>query len=79
MAVRARIGEPQWGAIRMNVVFLIHNRPDLTRQVLGQIRAARPERLLVFADGPSDVYSGEIVAASAGAGSEGETMGALGR
>lgn len=34
------------------VVFLVFNRPELTRRVLAAIRAARPPRLLVVADGP---------------------------
>ena len=38
----------------MNVVFLIYNRPELTRRVFRAIAGARPERLLVVADGPKD-------------------------
>lgn len=38
----------------MNVAFLIYNRPELTRRVFETIAAARPERLLVVADGPRD-------------------------
>ena len=34
------------------VVFMIFNRPENTRQVFERIRAARPGRLLVVADGP---------------------------
>lgn len=34
------------------VVFIVFNRPDLTRQVFERIRAARPAILLVVADGP---------------------------
>lgn len=34
------------------IVFLIFRRPDLTAQVFEQIRAARPAKLLVVADGP---------------------------
>jgi hypothetical protein len=38
--------------IRTPVAMLIFNRPDLTAQVFQAIRAARPPRLLVVADGP---------------------------
>ena len=34
------------------VAFFVYNRPELTRQVLEAIRAARPRRLLIVADGP---------------------------
>ena len=34
------------------VLFVIFNRPDPTRQVFEQIRAAKPQRLYVAADGP---------------------------
>ena len=40
--------------IRINVAFLIYNRPALTQRVFDAIAAARPERLLVVADGPKD-------------------------
>lgn len=36
------------------VLFLIFNRPDTTAQVMEAIRAARPSRLYVAADGPRD-------------------------
>ena len=36
----------------MNVAFMIYNRPDLTARVFETIRRARPDRLLVVADGP---------------------------
>jgi hypothetical protein len=35
----------------MNIAFLMFNRPELTRQVFERIRDAKPERLLVVADG----------------------------
>jgi hypothetical protein len=41
------------------VVFLVFNRPELTRLVLAAIRAARPARLLIVADGPRDDVPGE--------------------
>lgn len=34
------------------VIFIIFNRPDTTRQAFETIRAARPSKLLVVADGP---------------------------
>jgi hypothetical protein len=40
------------GPIKTPVAIAIFNRPDLTRQVFAAIRAARPPRLLVIADGP---------------------------
>lgn len=36
----------------MNVVFLVYRRPDLTARAFAEIRRARPEQLLVVADGP---------------------------
>lgn len=41
------------------VLFLIFNRPNTTRQVFEAIRAARPPRLYVAADGPRSDRSGE--------------------
>lgn len=46
----------------MNVVFLIYRRPDLTQQVFAEIARARPERLLVVADGPRDAAEAELCA-----------------
>lgn len=37
---------------KLPVLFLIFNRPDTTRQVAEAIRACRPERLFIAADGP---------------------------
>ena len=34
------------------LVFIVFNRPDTTRRVWERIRAARPRRLFVIADGP---------------------------
>jgi hypothetical protein len=39
-------------ALETPVALLIFNRPDLTAQVFEAVRAARPKRLLVVADGP---------------------------
>jgi hypothetical protein len=41
------------------VIFIIFNRPDATRQVFETIRAARPSKLLVIADGPRANQPGE--------------------
>jgi hypothetical protein len=41
------------------VAFLVFNRPDTTARVLGAIRAARPRKLLVIADGPRPDRPGE--------------------
>ncbi len=41
------------------VVFLIFNRPDVTARVLAAIRAAKPAKLLVVADGPRPHKTGE--------------------
>lgn len=37
------------------VLLIIFNRPDTTKQVFAAVRAARPSRLYVAADGPRDV------------------------
>lgn len=44
---------------RSPVLFLVFNRPDTTRQVFEAIRAARPPRLYVAADGPRDGRAAE--------------------
>lgn len=41
------------------VVFLIFNRPDVTRRVFEMIRRARPKKLFVVADGPRADRPGE--------------------
>ena len=41
------------------VVFIVFNRPDTTARVFEEIRRARPERLLVVADGPRADRAGE--------------------
>lgn len=40
------------GVMKTPVAFIIFNRPDTTRQVFEQIRAAQPPKLFVIADGP---------------------------
>lgn len=46
--------------LKTPVAFLIFNRPDVTRRVFEAIAAARPERLLVVADGPRNTEEAEI-------------------
>ncbi len=41
------------------IIFLIFNRPETTAQVFAAIRAARPPKLLVVADGPRPDRAGE--------------------
>jgi len=41
------------------VAFIVFKRPDVTRQVLAAIRAARPPILFVIADGPREGRTGE--------------------
>lgn len=41
------------------VVFLIFNRPQLTKQVFAEIAKAKPKKLLVVADGPRPDRAGE--------------------
>lgn len=41
------------------VVMIVFNRPDLALQVFARVRAARPGRLLLIADGPRDGREGE--------------------
>ncbi|GHT58788.1 hypothetical protein AGMMS50239_04040 [Bacteroidia bacterium] len=38
------------------VLFLVFNRPELSRQVFSQIRKAQPQRLYIAADGPRRVW-----------------------
>jgi len=38
--------------MRSAVLFLVFNRPDTTAQVFEAIRAAKPPRLYIAADGP---------------------------
>ena len=43
------------------ILFLIFNRPDLTRQVFSLIRQAKPKQLFVVADGPRSNRPGEAM------------------
>lgn len=43
----------------MNVAFIFFNRPEHTRKSFEKIRAARPRRLLLIADGPRESVEGE--------------------
>lgn len=45
--------------VRTPVAMLVFNRPDLTARVLAAVRAARPARLLVVADGPRPGRDGD--------------------
>lgn len=47
------------------VLLLTFNRPDLTRQVLGAIREARPTRLFVASDGPREHVESDVQKVSA--------------
>lgn len=42
------------------IAFLIFNRPETTKRVFESIRAARPARLLIVADGPRPHREGEV-------------------
>ncbi|MGI6091624.1 MAG: glycosyltransferase family 2 protein [Veillonellaceae bacterium] len=42
------------------VAFFIFNRPDTTAQVFEQIRQAKPQKLLVVADGPRTTHAADI-------------------
>jgi len=44
------------------VLFLVFNRPDLTRRVFDRIREARPARLFIAADGPRAAHPGDAEA-----------------
>ena len=44
---------------KLPILFLIFNRPDTTRRVFDAIRAYRPERLFIAADGPRADRPGE--------------------
>jgi hypothetical protein len=46
--------------MRSAVLLLVFNRPDTTREVFEAIRAARPPRLYVAADGPRHARAGEM-------------------
>jgi len=50
---------PENGKVRSSVLFLVFNRPETTRQVFNTIRAARPPKLYVAADGPRQSRCGE--------------------
>ncbi len=40
--------------VQSPVLFVVFNRPDTTRQVFERIRAAKPSRLYIAADGPRE-------------------------
>ncbi len=47
--------------MRSPVLFLLFNRPDLSRRVFASIRAARPAELFIAVDGPREQRPGEKV------------------
>ena len=47
------------GGLKTPVILIVFNRPELTRQVFTRVAAARPERLLIVADGPRPDRVGE--------------------
>lgn len=51
--------ETQHNALNTPVLFLIFNREDTSRRVFEQIRAAKPKKLYVAADGPRKHKEGE--------------------
>ena len=51
--------------MRSPVLFLVFNRPDTTAQVFERIRAAKPPRLYISADGPRGGRAGELEACQA--------------
>ena len=56
---------PRHGRRPMNVALLIFNRPGVTARVFAAVRAARPARLFVIADGPRPGRPGEADAVAA--------------
>ncbi|NBN98531.1 MAG: glycosyltransferase family 2 protein [Flavobacteriia bacterium] len=45
--------------LKTPVLFIIFNRPDMTKQVFEKIRLARPVKLYVACDGPRDINNNE--------------------
>lgn len=54
---------PEPAPPRAAVALFVYRRPDLTRRVFETVRAARPPRLYVFADGPRPGEEGRCAAA----------------
>lgn len=46
--------------VKTPVVFLVFNRPELTRRVLAQIKEARPSKLFVVCDGPRENHGDDV-------------------
>ena len=42
------------------ILFIIYNRPEPTREVFASIRAMKPKRLFIAADGPRSAQQGEV-------------------
>src|SRR5512146_3409648 len=52
-------------ALSTPVAMMVFNRPEKTEQVFAAVRAARPRRLLVVADGPRSGREGEAARCAA--------------
>ena len=50
--------------MKVPVLFLVYNRPDLTKKVLEKIATYRPERLYIAADGPKDKAGEHLIDAT---------------
>src|ERR1041385_7044425 len=49
------------GSLQSPVLFIIFNRPEVTRQVFAAIRQAKPARLYIAADGPRRDIESDVV------------------
>jgi hypothetical protein len=54
-----KVGPMSTWKLETPVAFIVFNRPEPTRRVFEQIRAARPPKLLIVADGPRADRAGE--------------------
>lgn len=59
-SVRAGVSIEMGGVLNTAVLFLVFNRPDVTSRCFAAIRAARPTRLYVAADGPRAGKENEV-------------------
>ncbi len=57
---RARLPQTPSARLRTPVVLVVHARPDTTAELVRIVEAARPEKLLVVADGPRRGQPGEV-------------------
>lgn len=51
-------------SLKTPIAFLIFNRPEMTRKVFAEIARAKPERLLIVADGPRTPSESELCRAA---------------